>query len=109
MLATMQGMVLRTDGTAGRERYERYGGGLFPVAWYDLQQFWAAHLPQGALQIGSTFERYEEAGDAVTVHLKVGVRVQRCAPLYYLLCRWQEVYNLCPGHAQILRVHGLSW
>ena len=65
-------LVFRTDGTAARERYERYGGGLFPVAWYDLQQFWAAHLPQGALQIGSMFERYEEAGDAVIVHLKVG-------------------------------------
>ena len=65
--------MLRTDGTAARERYERYGGGLFPVAWYDLQQFWAAHLPQGALQIGCTFERYEETGDAVVVHLKVGL------------------------------------
>jgi hypothetical protein len=63
--------VGRTDGSAARERYDRYGGGLFPVAWYDLQQFWAMHLPQGALQVGSLFERYEETDDAVIVHLKV--------------------------------------
>lgn len=63
----------RTDGTAARERYERYGGGLFPVAWYDLQRFWASHLPPDALQIGSQFERYEDLAEGgVIVHLKVG-------------------------------------
>ena len=60
----------RTDGSAARERYARYGGGLFPVAWYDLQRFWAGHLPEGALRIGAAFERYEEGADGVTVRLK---------------------------------------
>ncbi len=62
----------RTDGTAARERYAKYGGGLFPVAWYDLQRFWASHLPPGALQIGSLFDRYEDLEEGgVIVHLKV--------------------------------------
>lgn len=64
----------RTDGTAARERYAKYGGGLFPVAWYDLQQFWASHLPPNTLQIGSRFERYEDLGDeGVIVHLEVTI------------------------------------
>lgn len=41
------------------------------MAWYDLQRFWAGHLPEGALQIGAAFERYEERPDGVTVRLKV--------------------------------------
>ena len=41
------------------------------MAWYDLQRFWAGHLPEGALQIGSAFESYEESADGVIVHLKV--------------------------------------
>ena len=61
------------DGNAVLERYNKYGGGLYPVAWYDLQQFWAGKLPEGALQIGATFERFEQSGDGVDVHFKVGM------------------------------------
>ncbi|CAL8467996.1 g7534 [Coccomyxa elongata] len=66
-------IIMTTDGTAARERYAKYGGGLFPVAWYDLQRFWAGHLPPNTLQIGSVFDRYEELGDeGVIIHLKDG-------------------------------------
>ncbi|KAK9901587.1 hypothetical protein WJX75_003519 [Coccomyxa subellipsoidea] len=66
-------VIMTTDGTAARERYAKYGGGLFPVAWYDLQQFWARQLPPDALQIGSVFDRYEDLGEGgVIVHLKDG-------------------------------------
>ncbi|EIE20795.1 FAD/NAD(P)-binding domain-containing protein [Coccomyxa subellipsoidea C-169] len=66
-------IIMTTDGTAARERYAKYGGGLFPVAWYDLQRFWASHLPPGALQIGSLFDRYEDLEEGgVIVHLKDG-------------------------------------
>lgn len=63
----------RVEGRAARERYDRYGGGLFPVAWYDLQSFFAARLPPGVLQVASAFERYEPggAGSPVAVHLRV--------------------------------------
>jgi hypothetical protein len=63
----------RVDGKAARARYDRYGGGLFPVAWYDLQSFFAARLPPGVLETASALERYEPGGaDApVTVHLQV--------------------------------------
>ena len=61
------------EGKAARARYDRYGGGLFPVAWYDLQSFFAARLPPGVLEVASAFERYEPgAADApVTIHLRV--------------------------------------
>ncbi len=61
----------RFGGSEARKRYDKYGGAIFPVAWYDLQQFWARRLPAGALQLDSSFESYEETEDAVIVHLKV--------------------------------------
>jgi hypothetical protein len=87
MLMHARGCLIRTDGSAARERYDRYGGGLFPVAWYDLQRFWAGHLPPGALQIGAAFERYEETAEGITVHLKVATShfsQMRQYPLLYL-------------------------
>ncbi len=65
--------VTHTGSTAlrPRERYDKYGGAIFPVAWFDLQQFWARQLPEGTLQLNSIFDFYEETKDAVTVHLKV--------------------------------------
>ena len=76
VVATSQSHVTsscRVEGGAARERYDRYGGGLFPVAWYDLQRFFAARLPPGVLQVASAFERYEPggAGSPVAVHLRV--------------------------------------
>ena len=69
-------LACRMDGNAVLERYNKYGGGLYPVAWYDLQQFWAGKLPEGALQIGATFERFEQGADGVDVHF----RVRACLP-----------------------------
>ena len=82
------------DGRAARERYDRYGGGLFPVAWYDLQSFFAARLPPGVLQVASAFECYEPGGPGspVTVHLRVraGLAAATCtlasAPCWQLPC-----------------------
>ena len=74
----------RVEGRAARERYDRYGGGLFPVAWYDLQSFFAARLPPGVLQVASAFERYEPggAGSPATVHLRVRVSQWAAALLH---------------------------
>ncbi|KAK9808789.1 hypothetical protein WJX72_003718 [[Myrmecia] bisecta] len=64
------------DGTAARLRYERYGGGLFPVSWYDLQCWLASWLPEGVLQTNSEFERYEEVEGGVVAHFRGGVSCQ---------------------------------
>ena len=61
----------RFDGSEARKRCNKYGGALFPFTWYDLQQFWARQLPEGALKLNSDFDSYEEQGDSVTVHLTV--------------------------------------
>ncbi|KAK9845839.1 hypothetical protein WJX81_003900 [Elliptochloris bilobata] len=67
-------LLMQVDGRAARERYDRYGGGLFPVAWYDLQRFFAARLPPGVLEVASAFDRYEPGGadSPVTVYLRDG-------------------------------------
>ena len=72
-------VLLRTrkSGEAQRERYDKYGGGLFPVAWYDLQCFFASCLPPDVLEVNSAFESYTEDADSVTVTFKVWMPVMR--------------------------------
>ncbi|KAK9808815.1 hypothetical protein WJX72_004188 [[Myrmecia] bisecta] len=65
-------LLKETDGAATRLRYERYGGGLFPVSWYDLQCWLASWLPEGVLQTDSEFERYEEVEGGVVAHFRGG-------------------------------------
>ena len=64
------------------------------MTWFSLQQFWAKHLPAGALQLNSAFQSYEEEGDKVVVHLKASNRPS-CLPCKYVVhIRQQAVVDM---------------
>ena len=72
---------------------------MFFLGWHEIRQTLYESLPEGVVEFGKKFDRYNDEGDAgVRVHFKVGTaRIGVCIQdhrLYSLETYLREVSNL---------------